>query len=381
MYEYLLSRSELNLFIIIFSSSLSVFLIRKFGLTPGGVLPSGLFVLLLLRDPAWAAVVLLASLMIYAISRLFLFSSEGLSSVYTGSIVLLLFCLIFSVAGAFLSLVFLGVALAILAALFKFASGNSFFSKTLYDRFNPDLLQYVLALAFAFLVLSIYPVTYLQAGGLTIAPVLSRHYLRNGFLPTFTSFLCCAGFGWLLGYLIIVISQLFGSQAILSLNQGQLYQSQYLKILPYLIFISLSISFVAFKWFKVRAGGYVLAPFAAQLFGDLHAASIILVGVIFCCLFQAYVIERFTFAIGLSRYLYVLVLSSSFTLVVCGQYVSLGIPIFVVANAWILALVVHGVSSDIIVYGKRVLPWIAINFALVYIAFRLIGLPDSNTWS
>lgn len=311
--------------------------------------------------------------MIYTISRLFMFSSEGLSSVYTGSIVLMLFYLISSVAGSFLSFVFLGVVLAILATFFKVASAKPFLGKIFYDRFNPDLLQYVLAIAFAFLVIHVYPLSYLQAGGLTIAPVLSRHYLRNGFLPTFTSFLCCAGFGWLLGYLIVVISQLFGSQAILSLNQGQLYESQYLKVLPYLIFISLSIGFVASKWFKVRAGGYVLAPFAAQLFADLHGALIIFAGVIFCCLFEAYFIERFTFVIGLTRYLYVLLLSSLFTLMVCGQYVSLGIPIFVIANAWILALVVHGVSNDIIVYGKRVLPWIAVNFALVYIAFRVFG--------
>ena len=371
MFEYLLNSSEILLFILISCSVLSVLLIRKFGITPGGVLPSGVFALIFLRDPPWALLILLASISIYLISRSFLFSSEGFTSIFFCGIFLLLFLLVFEIYGVFSSLVFLLSGTLLIVFLFGSLSNNFALNIFQQERFNLDYMQFGLAIVIAFVILQIYPVSYLQAGGLMIAPVLSRNCMRNGFNSTFFGFLACAASGLAISYCIINVAELFGTNAALSINQGQIFESYYVKVIPYLAIISLTIGAISSKVYKVRAGGYILAPFAAQIISDTNGPLIILLGVIFTVSFQALLIERLTWMIGLSRYLFVLIISSLYSIIVCGQYIALGHSVFIVANTWIIALIIHGTSNDIIVYGRKAVPLIVLNFGLTCFALKI----------
>lgn len=373
MYEYLLARSESSLFIIISCSFLSVYLIRRFGLTPGGVLPSGVFVLLLLRDPTWALITLLTSIAIHLVSRLFFFSSGGLTSVYMSAIFLLSTFAVYRIVGIYSALLLLLLAIAAAALLLKNPILILTDPLSLSERFNPNIVYAILALIFAYSAFSLYSISYLQAGGLMIAPVMARHYLRNGFVSTFFSFAICVMSGCAVSILVVYISHFTDTQAIYSLNQDHLFASYYLKVIPYLMVISLSIGAAASKFNGIRAGGYILAPFAAQIITETNAALIIFFGVAGCCFFQTYIIERFTWMIGLSRYLFILILSAVYTLIVCNQYIALGLSLFIVANSWVIALIIHGVSNDIIVCGKKTLPWITLNYAAVCIAFHIFG--------
>lgn len=321
--------SEFFITAILIGSVVAVYYKRLTGVTPGGIVPIGASLILLIRIPLWAIFCFALSFVGFAayllvVSRLD--KRGGFPHVYSISIITLL----------------LG-----------------------------------LGVAYSLQLLGLLDVHGMTIGGLVVPAILANQYRLYGIKRVVSGYLVCIIGSFLLVVCIVYIANSFGaSEGLFAHFQTQHIpkETRYLEFFPLAAIVSLLFGFIVYRKLGLRSGGYIMAPLAAQLISSYNSFLILSSGLIVLYFMQLF-LTRFTFIIGLQRYLANIALSSVYVWlsILFVQRVLSSQDANHFGSAWIMVLVLAAYSTDLYVYrSKKSYVYIALNTAIAFALIRLL---------
>lgn len=310
--------SEFFITIIVLASCIAVAYKRLTGETPGGIVPIGATIIVLIRNPLWAVFCVSLSflgfwLYLVLISRIN--NREGFSSIY------------------FIAFLTMSVGIG-----------------TAY------VLQWIGLIAADSMII----------GGLVVPAILANQFRVQGIKSTVIGFTTCIGITFALVLCLIYIANAFGaSEGLFAHFQTQHIpmETRYLEFYPLPSLFSLIFGYFVYKRKSLRSGGYIMAPLAAQLFASVNTSLIFVAGLLCLYLLQLF-LSKYTLIIGLHRYLANIVSAAVFTwlsILYIQQILSSGDARFL-GSAWILVLVLASYSTDLYIYRyEKSYLYIALN--------------------
>jgi hypothetical protein len=305
----ILNSSEFFIAIIAICSIIAVSYIRLTGNTPGGIIPVGATLILALRNPLWA-----------------------------------LFCFFLSFLGYWLYLL-------VVVRLDKRGDFPHVYSIGVITMIIGLLCAYQLQ------VLGVLNMEGMTIGGLIIPAILANQYRLQGYSSTLKGYFFC-----------VIVSALTVEAILFALSMNGLIdafffhfktlhisaEERYIKFFPLVSLLSLIYGFFIYRKAGIRSGGYIMSPLAAQLLTSANATIILASGMVVLYLAQV-LLTRFTFIIGLQRYLATIILSSIYVwlsiVFIQDHLSSLDARFF--GSAWIIVLVLASYSTDTYVYRSR----------------------------
>jgi hypothetical protein len=323
--------SEFFITAIVIGSSVAVYYKRLTGVTPGGIVPIGASLILLIRNPLWAVFCFALSFIgftAYLLVVTRLDKRGGFPHVYSISVITLLFGL-----GA----------------------------------------------AYGLQLQGLLDVQGMTVGGLVVPAILANQYRLYGIKRVVSGYLTCILASLLLVVCLVYIANSFGaSEGLFAHFQTQHIpkETRYLEFYPLAAIVSLVFGFFVYRNFGLRSGGYIMAPLAAQLITSLNSCLILASGV-FVLYFMQLFLTRFTFIVGLQRYLANIVLSSVYVWlsILFVQRVLSSQDANSFGSAWIMVLVIASYSTDLYVYrSKKSYLYIALNTAIAFVLIKLLRL-------
>lgn len=321
--------SEFFITAILIGSCVAVYYKRLTGVTPGGIVPIGASLILLIRNPIWAIFCFALSFVGFTAYLLIISRIDkrgGFPHVYSISIITLL----------------LGLCVAYFMQL-----------------------------------LGLLSVQGMTIGGLVVPAILANQYRLYGYKRVVTGYLTCILGSFLLVSIIVYIANSFGaSEGLFAHFQTQHIpkESRYLEFFPLASIVSLVFGFFVYRKLGLRSGGYIMAPLAAQLMSSWNTLLILCSGLLVLYLMQI-LVTRYTFIVGLQRYLLNIALSSAYVWlsILFIQTVLSSQDANHFGSAWIIVLVLASYSTDLYIYrSKSSYIYIALNTAIAYVLIMLL---------
>ncbi len=323
------NNSEFFITAILIGSSVAVYYKRLTGVTPGGIIPIGASLILLIRNPLWAV-----------------------------------FCFALSFVG-------FTAYLLVASRLDKRGGFPHVYSIAIIS------LLLGLGAAYALQLLGLLDVQGMTIGGLVVPAILANQYRLYGIKRVVSGYLTCICFSFLLVACIVFIANSLGaSEGLFAHFQTQHIpkETRYLAFYPLAAIVSLVFDFFVYRNLGLRSGGYIMAPLAAQLITSLNSCLIFASGLLVLYFMQIF-LTRFTFIIGLQRYLANIALSSAYVWlsILFVQRVLSSQDANGFGSAWIMVLVLASYSTDLYVYrSKKSYVYIALNTAIAFVLIKLL---------